>query len=294
MVIKHLVVSGGGPTGFLTYGAARYLAKKGFWDPADIESIYGCSIGAFMGVVISLKYEWDWLDDYFIKRPWEKVVGVTPTSILDAFDKKGVLGDKFLQDSLEPLFSAKELDVAVVTLAELYAFNGIDIHIYTTNLNGHLMQKIDMSHTTHPDVPVVKALRMSTAYPFAFEPVCEDGKCYIDGGMLNIYPLNDCIEQTKCNKDEILAFKNVWVVGSYAITEESSIIDFLLVLLRKMQRAIDSEPDQDEVKHTVRCLIEDLDGFPAWMRALSTEENRTKLINKGEAQAKLFLSYLNS
>jgi len=141
---------------------------------------------------------------------------------------------------------------------------------------------------------VVKALRMSTAYPFAFEPVCEDGKCYIDGGMLNNYPLNDCIEQTGCNKDEILAFKNVWVVGDYAVTEESSIIDFLMVLLRKMQRAIDSEPDQDEVKHTVRCLIEDLDGFPAWMRSLSTEENRTKLIDKGEAQAKLFLSYLNS
>ena len=40
MVIKHLVLSGGGPTGFLTYGAARFLSKEGFWDISNIESIY--------------------------------------------------------------------------------------------------------------------------------------------------------------------------------------------------------------------------------------------------------------
>lgn len=30
MVIKHLVISGGGPTGLLSYGAAKYLEKISF------------------------------------------------------------------------------------------------------------------------------------------------------------------------------------------------------------------------------------------------------------------------
>ena len=29
--IKHLVMSGGGPAGLITYGAAKHLHKKGFW-----------------------------------------------------------------------------------------------------------------------------------------------------------------------------------------------------------------------------------------------------------------------
>ena len=55
--IKHLVISGGGPSGLLTYGAASYLARQGFWSIENIESIYGCSIGAYMGVVFSLGYD---------------------------------------------------------------------------------------------------------------------------------------------------------------------------------------------------------------------------------------------
>ena len=69
MTIKHIVISGGGPTGFITYGAVRYLSKEKFWDLKNIETIYGSSIGALMGVVFSLGYDWEWLDDYFIKRP---------------------------------------------------------------------------------------------------------------------------------------------------------------------------------------------------------------------------------
>jgi hypothetical protein len=41
--IKHIVMNGGGPAGLITYGAAKYLHKKGFWKLENIESIYGCS-----------------------------------------------------------------------------------------------------------------------------------------------------------------------------------------------------------------------------------------------------------
>ena len=52
-------MSGGGPAGLLTYGAARHLAKQKYWLLSDIKTIYGTSIGSFMGVILSLEYEWD-------------------------------------------------------------------------------------------------------------------------------------------------------------------------------------------------------------------------------------------
>ena len=78
MTIHHLVLCGGGPSGFLIYGAARHLSKENYWDIKNIKTIYGCSIGAYMGILISLKYDWEVLDDYLIKRPWEKVASIGP------------------------------------------------------------------------------------------------------------------------------------------------------------------------------------------------------------------------
>ena len=60
MTIKHIVISGGGPTGFLSYGAIRYLAKEKFWNLADISSIYGCSIGAYIAIIISFFCHYYW------------------------------------------------------------------------------------------------------------------------------------------------------------------------------------------------------------------------------------------
>ena len=287
--IKHLVFSGGGPAGLLTYGATKYLAQQGFWSLSDIQSIYGCSIGAYMGVIISLNYDWKWLDDYFIKRPWENIINITAASIFEAFDTKGLLGDAVIIESLKPLLEAKDLSVDI-TLEELYDFNKIDIHLYTTNLNTTLMDKVDISHTTHPKMSVIKALCMTTAFPFLFKPICDEGGCYIDGGLLNIYPLNDCIQQQNCiDKEEILAFKNIWSFDDQKILAESSMVDFFMVLMRKMQKHIDTESAQEEIKNTVKCLVEGLEGVGSWISALSTEERRAELIEKGVGEGIGFL-----
>lgn len=288
MTIKHIVISGGGPTGLISYGAIRYLAKENFWKLLDISSIYGCSIGAFIAIIISLGYEWDWLDDYFIKRPWNKIAPINAMSFIEMFNEKGILGEKVIADSLIPLLTAKDLPENI-TFKQLFDYNKIDIHIYTTNINSYYLEKVDLSHTTHPDLSIIKALTMSAAYPFAFKPVFSGEDCFIDGGLLNNYPLNDCIIQTKCNTDEILAFKNIWILDDSKVIEKSSIVDFLLMLMKKMQRSIDTESKQEDVKNTVKCSIENLDGFSSWIKAISTEEMRKKLIDSGETQAKEFL-----
>ena len=293
MPIKHIVLSGGGPTGFITYGAARYLAKCNFWKLEDINSIYGCSVGAYIGVVLSLGYEWEWLDDYFIKRPWEKVIGITPITIIDSFNKKGIIGEKFMRDSIEPLFSAKDIDINI-TLQQFYEMNGIDIHVYSANINAENIEKVDISHTTHPNISVIKALYMSTSFPFAFEPVIYEGNCYIDGGILNNFPLNDCIEQTNCNRDEILAFKNIFLTTKSAINDDSSLIDFLNTLILKIQCYMGTENNQSNVKNTVECLVENLNGIASWLNATSTVERRKQLIDSGENASRKFLSKLEN
>lgn len=288
-MIKHLVISGGGPTGILTYGAASYLSKENVWSLANIKSIYGCSIGAYMGVVFSLGYDWEWLDDYFIIRPWDKLIASSTINIIDMFKEKGFINENFFIESIMPLFRGKDLSEHI-TMSELFAFNNIDIHMYSCNINTCIIEKIDISHKTHPNLSVIKALQMTMGIPVVFKPVFEGDGCYIDGGLLNNYPVNDCLSQQMCDPDEILAFKNIWSFINPVINEKSSILDFILIMMRKMQLTLDTERKQSEVKNTINCVVDDmLNGYDKWMYILSNEDARRKVIEKGYKQAEDFL-----
>lgn len=295
MNIKHLVISGGGPSGFIAYGAAKHLAKAGFWSVKNLKSIYGCSIGAFLAVLFSLDYDWDWLDDYIMKRPWDKVFAPA-LSAHEAWTQKGVISEKIVMDVLAPLLTAKEL-TSDVTLAELFAYNHIEIHIFTSNINSPIIEKVDLSYKTHPHLTVVKALCMSMAYPLAFRPMYHEGNCYIDGGLLNNYPLKDCLEhQEGCVAEEILAFRNVYVNTDVdgkneLCTDETPLIDFIAHIIRKMYLTISTEERQPKVPYTVRCIIENMEGFQNWFIAY---QNRGQVIEKGCTQGKLFLEYINN
>ena len=39
-------------------------------------------------------------DDYFIKRPWRKIIDIEIITLLEAYNKKGLLGEKFINDIL--------------------------------------------------------------------------------------------------------------------------------------------------------------------------------------------------
>ena len=52
MTIKHIVISGGGPTGLKSLGALQYLEKNDFWKIENVESIYATSAGAMIGLLI--------------------------------------------------------------------------------------------------------------------------------------------------------------------------------------------------------------------------------------------------
>ena len=291
--IKHLVFSGGGPAGLLTYGAVKELAYANTWVLTNIQSIYGTSIGAYIGILISLGYDWTWLDDYIIKRPWEKVFTVTAQTFWDAYEQKGLLGEKIVLESLKPLLEAKDLPEQC-TLQELYAFNQIDIHLYTTNINSMRLSKVDLSHTTHPQLSVITALCMSMSYPLAFKPICIDGDCFIDGGLLNNFPLQDCLDQTGCDAEAVLAFKNTWLGSEERerekITNESTIIDYMLYLTRKMQCEICTEAHQPVIKNTVNCLVEGLTDLTHWLHAVNSADKRAQLIEQGMLEGLRFLS----
>lgn len=291
MLIKHIVISGGGPSGFYAYGAAKYLEQQHFWNIDNIETIYGTSIGAFIGVLLCLKYDWEIIDDYLIKRPWNTLFAISPNALLNVWDEKGVLGIECAREALRPLLDAKDLSVDI-TLKEFFEFTQIELHVFAVNLNDVLLSEIDISYKTHPDMSLVKALAITTAFPFVFKPIIDGDKCYIDGGLIMNYPVEPCLKSTGCDPNEILAFQNIWSIESRKtnmVDETTSLVNYLTCIISTVIKRLNTKCPII-IPNTVNCFIEN-GGYEAWSAAIDDKDARELFVKKGEEQGFMFYKY---
>ena len=292
MVIKHIVICGGGPTGFLSYGAAKHLAQHGFWSHDNIETIYGTSIGSLIGAMLCLKHEWDTLDDYIIKRPWEKVI-VGSLEMFELFaPQKGMAKMKLLDDIMQPLLESKDLTIHT-TLREFYEYSRISLNVFTVDLNK--FEKVHLSHTTHPDLPLMDAIKMSCSMPVLFQPIVRDGCCYIDGGIMVNYPLRECLETVMCPASEVLGLRNVWNNPNEGIGTHSTILEYLRFINLQLTRLVhklmaDSNASSYDGLNEVMCRVKP-DITPAeWLSIMSDPAQRLAWIEDGVSFGKEFLA----
>jgi predicted acylesterase/phospholipase RssA len=230
MPIKHLVLPGGGTACMCLVGALQKLHDADIWNIDDIKAIYSVSAGSIIAVLIALKFNWETIVDYLVKRPWSDVYNVNLANIFDIFMKKGFYGADFFVTFFKPFFDSKDIDMNI-TMSELYAMTGVDIHFCTTELSSFTFTSI--SHETHPNVEVLTAVQMSAACPLIISPVFSGGKCYIDGGLLCNYPMAMCLKRYP-DKSEVLGIGNQTKYTRKDVTEGSSLLEFIETLLYSM------------------------------------------------------------
>ena len=282
MTIKHLVIGGGGPFGLTAFGALKYLHDKEFWNIKNIKSIYATSIGALLAVYLSLKYDYEYINEYLVKRPWEKLfeeIGVE--NILELYNNKGLINaySIFLQ-KYTILFEAKGLEPNI-TMKDFYEYSGIEFNFITCDAN-HFTRNI-ISHKTHPDLELVIALSMTSAFPLIFTPVIIDDKCYIDGGIFSNYAVNICLEDTGCKHEEILGVKKFQSsdINDGLITHESSVIDFLEKITLNIFNRINDELVLEQIPYQVVCNMNIFTTYDSWTQVPFSSEHRSNLISYG-------------
>lgn len=288
-MIEHIVINGGGPTGLISYGALKYLFEQEFINMDNIKSIYGTSIGAIVGVILSLRYDWVTLDDYFIKRPWEKVFKIEPDNLFEMYYSKGMFQFSIVREILKPLLSAKDLSENI-TLSEYNEYTKIDHHFFTVELNS--FEKIDLNHKTHPDLSLLSALEMSCAVPILCKPIITDNKCYIDGGLFDNYPINECLKNEKCTEDQVLGIRNRWTQDDISITDNMNLFQYLQVSLQKIVKHVQKDNIPKAIRYEVKCLCDEkISEISNWIVYMTDREKRLELIKSGKNYAELFFNY---
>jgi len=245
-VIKHIVMSGGGICGFAFYGALRESEKMGFWNIEMIESIYGTSIGSFFAILIALKKQFDWetLDDFLIKRPWDEFFQMQMGTLYGAIIKKGLLDRTFIVQTFEPLFKAVDLSIDI-TLKEFYEYTNIDVHIIVSKIIDFLNPRNsefvleNMNHITHGNWKVVDAVYCSACLPIMFQPYIIENTYYIDGGLLCNYPL--CLCKNDYNINDVNEINTIFGLCSHNDNREievDGLFDYIFAILMSMWHKI--------------------------------------------------------
>ena len=287
MTIKHLIISGGGPIMVQILSTIQELEKNNYININDIESIYGTSAGAIIGILISLKYDWETINDYIIKRPWQDVFPIKVQNILDSYTKRGIFDIKTIEKCFKPLFDAKDIPLDI-NMEDFYKLTNVELHMFAFEINQYKVE--DISYLTYPKLPVLQAIQMTCAIPVLVTPVCIDDKCFMDGGVACNYPLNFCIDSGK-NPDEILGFKNKYSDDKTIINEDSTLLDYLLNFLFKAVFSAKNNYMQPNIKNEVICDARYLN-LDVLRNALSSVEVRRDLFEKGKQTAINYLEHL--
>lgn len=276
-MIKHLVISGGGPNGITQLGVLKHLVDQQYIQLDKIESVYGTSVGALLGLFIVLRYDMDVLCDFFIKRPWDKVLSFELMDLMHMFQNNGYIEMDFIVDMMDRLIGALDLSTSI-TLQELYDLTHIEFYIYASKLS--TFTQCIISHHTYPTMEVKTAILMSCALPPIFKPIQYKGEYYMDGGIFCNYPINHCLESYE-NHEEILGIHVSKSKNLESNFKEDTIMpEYIMIIVKNLIDSIDKPPhhkDRHEILIEVQHTALELD---IWKKFLD-ETCRNEMFQTG-------------
>lgn len=279
-------MSGGGNVAFTFYGILRESNKRGFWDFDKVEAYYSTSAGSIISAMMPVAQQlgWEIMDEFMLKRPWQKLFDFNISTIVAAYQKQGMFDATITQKIYEPLLSAVDLSIDI-TLAEHHDWCGKDMHFITCDLTN--MEIVDLNWRTHPDWKLTDAVYCSMCLPMLCVPYKYEGHVYADGGVMCNFPVHQCLGDG-WDENEIFGIDATKYGVSKMDNDFTTITDYLLWLLVCAWRKI-SAPKR-EIPHLLHVKKEkEYASIYDIYVSTSNIEERTKLVEDGKRMACEFM-----
>ena len=189
--ITTLCFSGGGIKGFSFLGALECLIEKKIINLTEIKCFVGTSIGAMLSFLLILGWEIEEMKDFIFNFNFSKLKG--EINSIAFFQNLGIQdGERFKLLLIN--FLETKLNVKDITFEELYKLTNKKLIIIGTNLTKG--KEVVFNYKTTPHFSVILALRISTAVPIIFSPIIYENEKYVDGGIVNNFPINHCSKKS--------------------------------------------------------------------------------------------------
>ena len=182
---ENIVFAGGGMLGIGFTGILKYIDEHKIYD--KIKNILSVSAGSLFGLFLLLNYRYDEVEDVIITINCDKCCDINLDSFLSLHDTKGLTDCEYLYNYVKDVINRKTNNPDI-TLSEVYKLYGKSFLVGVTNITKDRYEIL--CHNTHPDLKLVDAIRMSISLPIIYEPILLDGDLYIDGGVIDSFPID--------------------------------------------------------------------------------------------------------
>lgn len=188
---KNLVFEGGGVKGLGLVGALQVLEEKRILE--NLKRFGGTSAGAITALILGLGYTVSELEDRLSALDLRNFKDDTIGPIRDVLRLSHGYGwyqGNHFESWIEDIIAEKTGDKAS-TFKDIHerreSDNFKEIYFQGTNISTYLVETFSFEKS--PDMSIAKAIRISMSIPFFFEAVKWNGDIYVDGGILDNYPI---------------------------------------------------------------------------------------------------------
>ena len=144
----------------------------------DLKNYVGTSSGSIIGSLMSVGYTpLDLLCYVCSNNIYSKIKGLDVSNLLTS--NSGMMSFEPISKEIIKLFVDKI--GFVPTLKQIETLYGKTVVLVAFNISQQKREYIRAS--THPDVLITDAIRMSSNFPFIFNHFCYEGNYYVDGGF---------------------------------------------------------------------------------------------------------------
>ncbi len=283
---ENLVFEGGGAKGIAFCGSIKACDEQGIIK--KIKRIAGSSAGSIMAAAIAIGYEPDEIKKVLISTDFSKfkdgnygVVGY----IYRILHSYGIFAGDIFYNWIGTLVKEKTGNVDT-TLKDVFDKYGIELVITGSCVNKNKV--VYFNYKDHPDLTLRLAVRISCSLPYVFHSIKYKGDLYIDGGVLDNYPIWYFGDDGKT-----LGFKLVNPNDRrdnqiyHTNNQINNIIDFSTNIINAMLEQIDKMHIKDKYwQHTITI---DTLGILSTEFNL-TDEQKDSLIKSGYDSAKKFFA----
>jgi NTE family protein len=180
-VFDTIVISGGSVKGSALLGALYYLFSK--CDISNVKNFVGTSVGTIIAFLLSIGYTPLELIIYMCTHG--VVSKLANFDVLKMVSGNGATSFAPIQEELEKLTIEKIGKLP--TMRDIETKFGKKLVFCTFNVTKNETEYL--SAESHPDLPCLTAIRMSSNLPLIFEKFMYNNNLYVDGGISDNFPI---------------------------------------------------------------------------------------------------------
>ena len=243
--ITCLCFSGSGIKGICFIGVLEKLIEHKKIELNKIEMYVGTSAGSIISFFLILGFTIEEIKEFIITFNFSKLN--EEIDCINLIEKFGINNGERIK-LLFIKFLELKFNVKDITFKELFNKTQKKLLIVGTNLTKSQEELFGVDTT--PDMSVITAIRISISIPIIFTPVIYNNSLYVDGALVNNFPINYCpkdktfgIYVKNCNNNFEINSMQSFIIMCLNITSDTIIEKNLNSECKNIIKIINPKPE---------------------------------------------------